>query len=140
MPRPLAIAMFLAAAVSGGSGVGCVQRTIHIDSSPSGALVYLNDQEVGRTPVSVPFTFYGVYDVRLEAEGHRPLWTEATAEMPWWEYPGPDLIAEMIPGAKSDVRWDFELEPAIDAEDVDVPALVNRAEAMQRETRDFRGE
>jgi hypothetical protein len=38
------------------------------------------------------------------------------------------------------VRWDFELEPTIDAEAVDVPALIDRAEAMQRETRDFRDE
>jgi len=49
--------------------VGCIERTITITSDPSGALVHLNDEEVGRTPVVVPFTFYGTYTVRLEHDG-----------------------------------------------------------------------
>ncbi len=48
---------------------GCVERLITVKSTPAGALVYLNDEEVGRTPVTVPFKFYGTYDVRLEHEG-----------------------------------------------------------------------
>ncbi len=48
---------------------GCVERLITVHSSPAGALVYLNDEEIGRTPVSVPFKYYGTYDVRLEHEG-----------------------------------------------------------------------
>ncbi|MCC5829414.1 MAG: PEGA domain-containing protein [Phycisphaeraceae bacterium] len=54
--------------VAGGLG-GCVRRTITITSEPSGALVHLNDQEVGRTPLTIGFTHYGVYDVRLTHEG-----------------------------------------------------------------------
>lgn len=48
---------------------GCVERLITVHSTPAGALVYLNDEEVGRTPVSVPFKYYGTYDVRIEHEG-----------------------------------------------------------------------
>jgi hypothetical protein len=48
---------------------GCLERTITITSDPTGALVHLNDAEVGRTPVTVPFTFYGNYTVRLEHPG-----------------------------------------------------------------------
>lgn len=48
---------------------GCLERTITITSQPTGALVHLNDREVGRTPVVVPFTFYGTYTVRLEHDG-----------------------------------------------------------------------
>jgi len=109
---------------------GCVQRTIHVTSEPSGALVHLNDQEVGRTPVSVPFTFYGVYDVRVEAQGHAPLWAEREAAAPWWEFPGPDLVAEAIPGARSDVRWHFELEP-YDPQSTDPDALIDRARQLR---------
>lgn len=90
---------------------GCVQRVISITSEPSGALVHLNDREVGRTPVEVPFTFYGTYDVRLEREGCEPMWTTGEAEMPWWEAPPVDLLAEALPGAKSEVSWHYELEP-----------------------------
>lgn len=100
--------------------VGCVQRTISVTSDPPGALVHLNDEEVGRTPVTVPFTFYGVYDVRLSRQGYQELWTEQQAPAPWWETPGPDLIAEMIPGARSHFDWHFTLEPAPELTDAEV--------------------
>lgn len=90
---------------------GCVERRISITSEPAGALVHLNDQEVGRTPLTVPFTWYGTYDVRLEADGYQPLWTEAKAKQPLWDLPGPDLIAEAIPDAKSEIKWHFVMEP-----------------------------
>src|SRR5688500_8891874 len=45
---------------------GCgVQRSLTVQSEPPGALVYLNGLEVGRTPVTRDFTWYGVYDVEL---------------------------------------------------------------------------
>ena len=92
--------------------VGCqgVQRSLEITSQPSGALVHVNDVEVGRTPVSVPFTHYGTYDVRVAAEGYRPLWTQAEAKVPLWDLPGPDLVAEAV-GGESTVQWHFDLEP-----------------------------
>ncbi len=107
---------------------GCVQRTIRITSDPAGALVYLNDEEVGRTPVTVPFLFYGTYDVRLEHEGYKPLWTAKKTDAPWWEVPGPDLIAEAIPHVKTQQQWHFVLElmPYLDDE-----ALVDRAKQLQ---------
>jgi len=88
-----------------------VQRTITVTSEPAGALVWLNDEEVGRTPVTTGFTFYGVYDVRLELERHKPLWTTGHANAPWWEAPGPDLLAEAV-GAKSELAWHYEMAPA----------------------------
>lgn len=113
------------------TAVGCVERTISISSQPAGALVYLNDEEVGRTPVSVPFTFYGVYDVRLEKEGYKPLLTQQAANAPLWENPGPDLVHEMIPGAKVNIKWAFTLEPYTEP---DVDALLGRAAQMRAKT------
>src|SRR5688572_16596719 len=75
----------------------CIQRTISIDSDPQGAVVYLNDEEVGRTPVTVPFTFYGTYDVRLEKPQYATMQTAREAKGPWWEAPGPDLVVEALP-------------------------------------------
>ncbi|GAB4186152.1 MAG: hypothetical protein Kow00105_00580 [Phycisphaeraceae bacterium] len=111
--------------------VGCVQRTISITSEPPGALVYLNDQEVGRTPVTVPFTFYGVYDVRLEAEGYQPLWTQKRAVAPWWETPGIDLFAEAVPDGKVELQWHFQMEPQPPAEEVDADVLLDHARQMR---------
>ena len=117
------------------AATGCVQRTISITSEPAGALVWLNDQEVGRTPVAVPFTFYGTYDVRLEKDGFAPLWTTGEAQMPWWELPGPDLAAELIPGAESNVAWHYELTEATPAQDIDTRALRDRARDLRNQTR-----
>ena len=107
---------------------GCVQRTISITSSPSGALVHLNDEEVGRTPLQVSYTFYGTYDVRLEKDGHHPLWTKQKTKAPWWEAPGPDLLAEMIPNNKVEQNWHFDLETVSPAEE---EALIGRAQTMR---------
>jgi hypothetical protein len=129
MPRiaPAPVVLLLAAVAS----LGCVQRTISITSDPSGALVHLNDEQVGRTPVTVPFIFYGVYDVRLEADGYEPLWTAQKAKAPWWEMPPIDLFAEAVPNAKAQLHWHFALDPATPAGEVDPHELVDHAKQLQ---------
>jgi len=108
---------------------GCIQRTITIESTPPGALVHLNDTEVGRTPVTVPFKFYGVYDVRLQRDGYQTLTTSKKAEGPWWEAPGPDLIAEAMPGDNEvNLQWHFELQPE---QPVAEDALIDRAKQLR---------
>lgn len=109
---------------------GCLERRLHITSDPPGALVHLNDAEVGRTPCEVDFEFYGVYDVRLELEGFEPLMTSAEAKVPAHELPVVDLAALILPVKfKNDVRWHFALTPT----DADTDALLGRA-------RDLRGQ
>ena len=133
MPRKTPVTALLAAALlSGVAGGGCVQRTISIQSEPQGALVYLNDEEVGRTPLTVPFTFYGVYDVRLEKEGYQPLWTQKEADAPWWEAPGPDLFAEMVPDNEVNLEWHFSLEPQ---GEVDPAVLLDHAQQLRARVR-----
>ena len=115
---------------------GCVKRKISISSTPSGALVYLNDQEVGRTPVDVNFVFYGTYDVRLVKQGYQPLWTTGNAAMPWWEFPGPDLIAEILPGDKLvQINWHYDLEETTEMHE-DPDKLLDNAEQMRLWTQD----
>ncbi|MEM1109779.1 MAG: PEGA domain-containing protein [Planctomycetota bacterium] len=123
--------------VVAGGFAGCVQRTISITSEPAGALVWLNDEEVGRTPLEVPFRWYGTYDVRLEKDGFVPRWTTGEAQQPWWEYPGPDLVAELLPGAESRVAWHYELTEEVPAAEQDAGALIERARGMRDETRGF---
>jgi hypothetical protein len=47
---------------------GCVLRSLTIDSEPSGATVYLDNEPiaVGETPVTTSFTYYGTRKIRLE--------------------------------------------------------------------------
>jgi hypothetical protein len=115
---------------------GCVQRTINITSNPEGALVYLNDEEVGRTPCKVPFTFYGVYDVRLQKAGYQTLSTEHKAVAPGHDRIGMDLINELVPWTSHVIlNWHFELEELVPVDEVltvdrarQLRAMLDRAE------------
>ncbi len=90
---------------------GCLERTVTITSEPAGALVILNDEEIGRTPVETGFRYFGVYDVRLQREGFEPIVTEKEAVAPIWEYPGLDLLAIAAPWrVKTHLEWHFDLE------------------------------
>jgi hypothetical protein len=107
---------------------GCVRRTVIVTSTPSGALVYLNDREVGRTPVEVDITYYGRYDVRLVHDGYEPVQTFADANPPVWDMAGPDLLAEVAPlDLQSKIAWHFDLEPV----DADPEQLAERARALR---------
>lgn len=108
---------------------GCMQRTLTITSEPEGALVWVNDVEVGRTPVETSFTFYGTYDVRLRKEGYEPLSTCRVARTPVYEYPPIDFVTMALPWrTNTKIAWHFDLEP--EAEVVD-PVLAE-TELLER--------
>ena len=118
-----------------GVHTGCVQRTIRVTSEPTGAIVWLNHQEVGRTPVDVGFVHYGDYDVRLEKAGYEPLVTNARVRAPLWDLPGPDLVAELIPvPMRSTVHVHFDLVPSRHPDYSDRDGLIERASALRGRT------
>jgi hypothetical protein len=107
---------------------GCVRRTITITTDPPAAMVWLNDREVGRSPLDVDFDYYGTYDVRLEREGYEPQMTSGDAQGPWWDVVGLDLVAELMPFTiHSRVQWHYALEPIDD----DPEALTRRARELR---------
>jgi hypothetical protein len=107
---------------------GCVERRISIETDPPGAIVWVNDREAGRTPVSVSFTHEGTYDLRIEKEGYEPLVTPATTDGPIWDTVPLDFFAEILPvRARNETRWMFTLAPRDDSEE----ALVSRAAALR---------
>lgn len=102
-------AMLLLASLLVG-GLGCAQRTLDITSEPSGALVYLNGEEVGRTPVRYYFEWYSDYDVTLRLEGYETLKTHKKIKAPLYAIPPIDLCSELF-GVKTKRAWSFQLEP-----------------------------
>ena len=78
--------------------------------------------------MSVPFTFYGTYDVRLEHEGYQALWTKQRAKAPWREAPGPDLAAEAVPNHKTEQNWHFTMTPLPEP---DAEKVVERAKQLR---------
>ncbi len=45
---------------------GCVTRTITVRTNPSNALVYVDNELVGESPVEIPFTYYGTRKITIE--------------------------------------------------------------------------
>lgn len=111
---------------------GCVKRTIRITSNPTGALVWLNDREVGRTPVDVDFVHYGTYDVRLVLDGHESQLTSGDAKVPLWDVVGFDFVAEVLPVQfESEVEWHYELEPRPADPEVERVQTIERARELR---------
>ncbi|RJP32670.1 MAG: PEGA domain-containing protein [Phycisphaerales bacterium] len=84
-----------------------------ITTQPAGALVYLNDEEVGRSEVTVDFTWYGDYEVLIRKDGYATLNTHWTLRPPWYQIPPLDFVAEVLwPGQIVDARQrEFTLQP-----------------------------
>lgn len=112
----------------------CATRTIEITSEPPGAIVWLNDVEVGRTPLEADFKHYGDYDVRLHLEGYQPLVTHREANAPVMDAIPFDLLLAWVPN-RTVLHWNFVLDPL--PENTDRPAaergVIDRARAF-RET------
>lgn len=111
--------------------LGCVEQTLSIDSNPPGALVYLNDQEVGRTPLTRDFRWYGDYDIQVRQEGYETLSTHQMLAAPAWNWVPLDLFAYILPLKLKDHKsMSFTLKP-LDLSKDEPAGLVERAESMK---------
>ena len=100
--RRLAIIVLV---VSAGLLGGCVEREMTITSEPSGALVLVSDKEVGRTPVTLSFLWYGDYEIILRRQGCTTLKTHANLRPPIYEIFPLDLLSEIAPWTYHDRRY-----------------------------------
>jgi hypothetical protein len=108
---------------------GCLERTVTITSEPEGAIVWMNDTEVGRTPLKTGFIYFGEYDVRLRKEGYEPVSTHRTAKAPIAEVAPVDIFTTAWPGrVKTDIKWHFDLTPVQPAGEQE---LIDRARELQ---------
>lgn len=64
---------------------GCVSRRMTIRSDPPGALVQVNGENIGHTPVSKDFTHYGGYDITLIKDGYSTVRTQQEVIPPWYQ-------------------------------------------------------
>lgn len=114
---------------------GCLKRTIHVTSEPPGALVWINDVEVGRTPLKTDFTHYGTYDVRVRREGYEPILVKQKANAPVYELPPLDIAAEAVPAKLHNVvKWHYVLLPVVEAgadKEAGERAVIERARELR---------
>ena len=92
---------------------GCVERKLTINTEPQGALVTLNDEEIGVSPTTVSFQWYGDYNVRISKEGYETLSTHRELKGPWYDGFPFDFFAQIVnPNRIVDsYEWTFELSP-----------------------------
>ena len=105
-----------------------------IRSNPPGAVVYVDDYEIGTTPVSTDFTYYGTRKIRLVKNGYETLTVMQPVPVPWYQFVPIDFVAEnLVPGNIRDNRtFDYQLVPQAV---VPTEQLLDRAEVLRRQTR-----
>ena len=92
---------------------GCVERRLTINTEPRGAVVTLNDEEIGTSPVTVSFEWYGDYCVRISKEGYETLKTHRKLEAPWYDAFPFDFFAQILNPKRivDSYEWTFTLAP-----------------------------
>ena len=110
--------------------IGCVERKLTIVTEPAGALVALNDEEIGTSPVTVGFEWYGDYSVRISKDGYQTLNTHQKLKRPWRDKFPWDLFADMFMTKIDEYTWTFKLEPH---QQIQKDELIKSATSLQKE-------
>jgi hypothetical protein len=107
LPALLVVCLAITVIVS-----GCVERKLTINTNPQGALVVLNDEEIGTSPVTVSFNWYGDYNVRIGKEGYETLKTHRKLKGPWYDSAPFDFFANCLSSKRivDSYEWTFELK------------------------------
>ena len=113
---------------------GCVERELKINTKPEGALVILNDEEIGVSPVTVSFEWYGDYWVRIRKQGFETIDTHKELKGPWYDHFPFDFFAQIVnPNRIVDsYEWTFQLEPR---KQISREELIQAAEKLEKDLR-----
>ena len=109
---------------------GCVERRLLIRTNPPGAMAYVDDYQVGLTPIGTSFTYYGTRKIRLVKDGYQPLTVYERINPPWYEIPPFDFFAENI--LRREIRDTRVLEYQLIPQPVSPPQqLLERAQSLR---------
>ena len=114
---------------------GCVERRYTIRTNPPGALVTANDEEIGASPASRQFTYYGDRKVELKLDGYETQTVIQPIKAPWWDNYLTEFFTEnLIPYTFRDEReYTYQLvpksEPSVDHLLTDAQGLRSQAQA-----------
>jgi hypothetical protein len=111
---------------------GCVERRLTVRSNPPGAQLYIDDYEIGTTPVSVNYTYYArARKIRLVKDGFETAVFYQSIPAPWYQYFPFDFVTEnLVPGQIRDERVvTYQMQPTLQ---VTNEQLVARAEALRQ--------
>jgi hypothetical protein len=105
-----------------------------VRTNPPGAQVFVDDQEIGTTPCSAAFVYYGTRKITLMKDGYRTETIFQKIPPPWYELPPLDFLVEnLVPLEKRDERIvDVQLVPE---ELVPQQKLLGRAQMLRDSAR-----
>lgn len=117
------------------TATGCVHRRMTIESVPAQALVVVDGEEVGKTPVSVDFTYYGTREIKLIKDGYETRTIEQPVSAPWYQVPPLDFVSDnfamgQIPDRR---RFVYQLQPKSTGA-AQSEGLLNRAQSLRSES------
>jgi hypothetical protein len=112
------------------STTGCVRRRMTIRSYPPGAQVFVDDQEIGTTPCSTSYIYYGKRNIMLVKDGYKTERFVQQFEVPWYEYMPLDFINENL--NPNEIRDESNIEVTLQPqENVPQEKLLERANNMR---------
>jgi hypothetical protein len=94
---------------------GCVHRRATIRTDPPGALISVGEREIGYSPASFDFTWYGTEEVTIRRDGYEMESHYIKLRRPWWQVPPLDFVTDnLLPGRVQDRQeFDFQLRPRV---------------------------
>jgi hypothetical protein len=109
---------------------GCVRRRMTIRSYPAGAQVFVDDREIGTTPCSTSYIYYGKRNVMLVKDGYKTERLVHQFNVPWYEYVPLDFYNENL--NPYEIRDERTINVTLTPEE-NVPAeqLLERANSMR---------
>ncbi|MFH1301447.1 MAG: PEGA domain-containing protein [Planctomycetota bacterium] len=112
---------------------GCVHRRMTIRSVPTGALVKVDGDEIGYTPVSVDFTYYATREITLTKDGYETQSVMQKVKTPWYQVFPLDAVSDNLLPFEVTNRHDFtyQLQPKVV---VPTDELLNRGNLLRSET------
>lgn len=81
---------------------GCVTRSITVKTNPSNALVYIDNELIGESPVTMPFTYYGHRKIMIERKDengvltHERIIAYEKTKAPFYEIFPLDFFSELL--------------------------------------------
>ncbi|WP_145226317.1 PEGA domain-containing protein [Gimesia algae] len=112
---------------------GCVHRRMTIRSIPAGALVKVDGDEIGYTPVSVDFTYYATREITLTKDGYETQTVMQKVKTPWYQVFPLDAVSDNLLPFEVTNRHEFtyQLQPKVV---VPTEELLNRGNMLRSDT------
>lgn len=107
---------------------GCshnMHRRMTIRSEPPGALVLLEGEEIGYTPVSMDFDHYGTREITLIKDGYETVTAMQKVRTPWYQKVPVDLVSDNFSPVKINDRMEYTFT-------LNKQELVSNDQLMQR--------